>query len=129
MAICTMYYKYYVLYTINYNCVLCTITMHYTIFLECNVYYILYYNRHHHLTPHHSYYTMIYSIRHRNDMPFPSLEHALQGSKTTDPELHSQLNAISDTRELKRTALKIFKNINMDKWNVKSAVIAEQLLR
>lgn len=63
----------------------------------------------------------------RCDTPFPSLEHALQGSKTSDPELHTQLNAISDTRELKRTALRLFKNT--EKWNIKSVVIAEQLLR
>jgi hypothetical protein len=69
----------------------------------------------------------------RFDTLFPSLEHALQASKTSDVSVHAQLCAVpvTHTRELKRTAMKLCKlsSAAAAKWHERSPAIAEQLLR
>ena len=58
---------------------------------------------------------------------YPSFEHALQASKTTDENVRSQLRDIADVRELKRMAGKLC-GVS-DSWKEKSVQVAEQLIR
>jgi RNA recognition motif-containing protein/predicted NAD-dependent protein-ADP-ribosyltransferase YbiA (DUF1768 family) len=58
---------------------------------------------------------------------YPSFEHALQASKTSDPTIRAQLKDISDVRELKRIANRVC-DVS-DAWKESGPVIAEQLLR
>jgi hypothetical protein len=61
------------------------------------------------------------------------MEHALQASKvppsSSSVQQQQQLAALLDTRELKRAAARLLKGSAAEKWNERSPVIAEQLLR